>query len=48
MDRILDDPEAARQMGRCGRQRMVEHYDLALLIARHEALYQDLLAVRAV
>jgi glycosyltransferase involved in cell wall biosynthesis len=46
MDRLLDEPEAARAMGTHGRARMVERYDLQPLIRMHEALYADLLADR--
>jgi glycosyltransferase involved in cell wall biosynthesis len=46
MDRMLDDPEEARAMGARGSARMIEHYDLSILIAQHEALYRDLLAQR--
>jgi len=47
MDQILDDPEEARAMGVRGRRRMVDRYELSILIAHHEALYRDLLAERA-
>ena len=47
MDRILDDPGEARAMGERGRARMVEHYDVGILIAKHEALYRDVLAERS-
>jgi glycosyltransferase involved in cell wall biosynthesis len=46
MDRILADPDAARDMGRTGRARMVERYDLGFLVAEHERLYRDVLAER--
>jgi glycosyltransferase involved in cell wall biosynthesis len=46
MDRMLDEPEAAREMAARGRERMVDRYDLAILIAQHEALYGELLAER--
>ncbi len=46
MDRLLDDPAEARAMGRRGRKRMVESYDIRELIARHEALYRDVLSAR--
>jgi len=47
MDRMLDDPEEARAMAGRGRKRMVERYDLSILIAHHEALYRELLAERS-
>jgi glycosyltransferase involved in cell wall biosynthesis len=47
MDRILDDPEEARAMGVRGRKRMVERYELSILITHHEALYRELLAERS-
>jgi glycosyltransferase involved in cell wall biosynthesis len=46
MDGLIADPDGARAMGRRGRQRMVERYDLAALIGRHEELYAGLLAER--
>ena len=46
MDRILDDPEEAHAMAERGRMRMVESYELSILIAQHETLYRDLLAER--
>lgn len=46
MDRILDEPERARGMAQRGRERMVHRHDLSILIARHEALYSDVLAER--
>ncbi len=46
MDRIVDLPEQARAMGRRGRRRMVDQYDLRLVIRMHEDLYQSMLAER--
>ncbi len=46
MDRMLDEPEAAHEMAVRGRARMVERYELAILIAQHEALYGGLLDER--
>jgi len=46
MDRLADAPDEAVEMGRRGRERIVERYDLAALIARHERLYEELLAER--
>jgi glycosyltransferase involved in cell wall biosynthesis len=43
MDRLVEHPDEASAMGRRGRDRMVERYDLRVLIARHEALYEDVL-----
>ena len=47
MDRIVERPDEARDMGRRGRARMVERYDMPALIRMHEALYAELLAERA-
>ncbi len=47
MDWIVDHPAEARSMGQCGRARMVDRYELGILIAQHQALYLDLLAQRA-
>jgi glycosyltransferase involved in cell wall biosynthesis len=47
MDRIVADPQAARTMASRGRSRVVEQYDLPILIAAHEALYRDVLAERS-
>ena len=47
MDRMLDDPNEARAMGERGRTRMAERYQLPTLIARHEALYRELLEERS-
>jgi glycosyltransferase involved in cell wall biosynthesis len=46
MDRIADDPAAAREMGRLGRERMIERYELSKLIARHEQMYAEMLGER--
>lgn len=46
MDRILDDPREARAMGANGRARMVERYDLSVLIRMHDGMYADLQAER--
>jgi glycosyltransferase involved in cell wall biosynthesis len=46
MDRLADAPDEAAEMGRRGRERMVERYDLAALIERHQRLYEELLAER--
>lgn len=34
-------------MGMRGRARMIERYDLGILVVQHEALYRDLLAERS-
>ena len=47
MDRMIDHPDEARAMGRRGRARMVEQYDLEVLIRMHEELYRGMLAERA-
>jgi glycosyltransferase involved in cell wall biosynthesis len=46
MDWFIEHPAEARALGRAGRRRMVETYDIARLIARHEALYAELLRSR--
>ena len=47
MDRLIDHPDERRAMGRRGRERMVERYDLNVLIRMHEALYREMLAERS-
>ncbi len=44
MDDLAADPGTATELGRLGRGRMVERYDLPVLIALHDQLYADLLA----
>jgi glycosyltransferase involved in cell wall biosynthesis len=46
MDWLIEHPEERQAMGRRGRQRVVERYDLQHLIRVHEALYVDMLAER--
>jgi glycosyltransferase involved in cell wall biosynthesis len=46
MDWFLDHRDDATAMGRAGRRRMVEVYDLGALFRRHERLYDELLAER--
>jgi glycosyltransferase involved in cell wall biosynthesis len=46
LDWMVEHPEERREMGLRGRRRMVERYDLALLIRMHEDLYRALLAER--
>ena len=48
MDWISDHPDERQAMGRRGRVRMVEQYDIHDLILRHEALYRAVLAERDV
>ncbi len=43
MDWLIDHPAERRAMGRRGRSRMVERYDLRNLIRLHEELYRDML-----
>ena len=43
---MIDHPEERRQMGVRGRARMVERYDLHVLIGMHETLYEAMLAER--
>ncbi len=44
LDRLLDDPAAARAMGQHGRQRMVDEYEISKLIEQHETMYAAMLA----
>ncbi len=46
MDWMVDHPDERRQMGVRGRARMVERYDLQVLIRMHEQLYLGMLAER--
>ena len=46
MDHLADHPGEGTSMGRRGRERMVESYDLEAVIALHEQLYESLLAER--
>jgi glycosyltransferase involved in cell wall biosynthesis len=48
MDWMIDHPDERRRMGLRGRARMVEQYDLQVLIRMHEQLYQTLLAERRI
>ena len=43
---FADHPEDGRAMGRAGRLRMIDEYDLGMLIRRHEQLYRELLQER--
>ena len=47
MDRLNDRPDEAHAMGLRGRERMVEQYDLRVLVPLHETLYRELLAERS-
>jgi glycosyltransferase involved in cell wall biosynthesis len=46
MDWLIDHPVERREMGRRGRPRMVERYDLRTLLRRHEEMYAEMLATR--
>lgn len=46
MASLIDRPEERLAMGLRGRARMVQRYDLGLLIEMHEALYRGMLAER--
>ena len=46
MDWMIDHPDERPGMGACGRSRMVERYDTAVLFRLHEALYREMLAER--
>jgi glycosyltransferase involved in cell wall biosynthesis len=45
VDVILDGPDEALAMGRRGRARMLQKYDLAILLNLHESIYRDALAM---
>jgi glycosyltransferase involved in cell wall biosynthesis len=47
MDWLVDHPEERAEMGRRGRRRMVEGYDVRLVIRLHDELYAAMLAERA-
>jgi glycosyltransferase involved in cell wall biosynthesis len=46
LDRLLDFPEEAHAMGLRGKARMMERYDLQIVIQRHQSLYDEVLAER--
>jgi glycosyltransferase involved in cell wall biosynthesis len=46
MSWIVDHPAEARRMGERGRARMIERYDLSVLLRLHEDLYRSMLAER--
>lgn len=47
MDRLLHHPAEAGEMGRRGRARMIQDYDLRSVIQRHESMYEAMLAERS-
>ena len=48
MDWMIDHPRERQQMGARGRARMVERFDLSILLRMHEAVYGALLAERGI
>ena len=46
MDRLVDNPDERRAMGVRGRERMVEGYDLPILLRMHEDMYHAMIAER--
>ena len=46
MDQLIDNPEQRRSMGLRGRARMVEGYDIEVILRMHEELYRGLLIER--
>jgi glycosyltransferase involved in cell wall biosynthesis len=46
MDWMIDHPHERHAMGVRGRARMVEEYDLEIVIQRHEEMYREMLAER--
>jgi glycosyltransferase involved in cell wall biosynthesis len=46
LDWLIENPAEAHEMGRRGRERMVENYSVQNLIRLHEAMYRDLLRLR--
>jgi glycosyltransferase involved in cell wall biosynthesis len=46
MDWLVENPDEAHEMGRRGRERMVEQYDLPHVIRLHEEMYRGLLGSR--
>lgn len=46
MDHLVDDPDAAREMGRRGRIRMVDQYEISKLVPMHDQMYHAMLAER--
>jgi glycosyltransferase involved in cell wall biosynthesis len=43
MDRFIDNPQERDAMGQRGRARMIEDYELQVLIRLHESMYMDML-----
>lgn len=41
IDRLLDDPAAARRMGEAGRRRALTHFDVQTMVAATMAVYQE-------
>jgi glycosyltransferase involved in cell wall biosynthesis len=46
MDAVARDPEGAKAAGRRGRTRMVDEYDEAVVMARHDRMYEGILEER--
>jgi glycosyltransferase involved in cell wall biosynthesis len=46
MDLVARDPDAARAAGLRGRARMIAEYDEAVVVERHDRLYEEVLADR--
>lgn len=44
--RILDLPDRGRALGRAGRERVLEEFQLDTMVRRYEALYDDLLSTK--
>ncbi len=44
-NQLLDDPARARALGQTGRARIAQHFSVAQMVQRHQALYQSLLDV---
>jgi glycosyltransferase involved in cell wall biosynthesis len=47
MDWLVDHPDEGRAMGLRGRARIVERYDLELVVERHVSMYREMLVDRA-
>lgn len=46
MERLWRNPDQARQFGEAGRQRVVQHFDVARMVGQYEDLYREVLAER--